>query len=118
MLSNAEILQLITDKESDRVERTVSTNDTEFDFHTWGVFKVIADEAVDNINAINVPENRLDAIICVMKNNTRISMLELSKQFNVNQKTIKRDIQTLKTKGLIERVGPDKGGYWKVVQKK
>ena len=29
MLSNDEILQLIADKESDRVERTVSTNDTD-----------------------------------------------------------------------------------------
>jgi ATP-dependent DNA helicase RecG len=41
-------------------------------------------------------------------------MLELSKKLKVNHKTIKRDIQLLKDKGFLERIGPDKGGYWKV----
>jgi ATP-dependent DNA helicase RecG len=66
----------------------------------------------------NVPENiseeRLMAIIGLMQSNTKISMLELSKILKVNHKTIKRDIEKLKAKGLIERIGPDKGGYWKV----
>jgi len=60
------------------------------------------------------PENRLAAIIDSIMDNARISMLELSRQLDVNQKTIKRDIQKLKEKGIIERIGPDKGGYWKV----
>jgi ATP-dependent DNA helicase RecG len=63
----------------------------------------------------NVPEKRLVVIIDLMKNNTKISMLELSKALGVNHKTIKRDIQILKAKGLIERVGPDKGGHWKII---
>jgi len=62
----------------------------------------------------NVPEKRLTFIIDLIKNNTEISMLELSKQLNVNHKTIKRDIEKLKAKGLIERIGADKGGYWKI----
>jgi predicted HTH transcriptional regulator len=28
--------------------------------------------------------------------------------------TIARDAEKLKAKGLIERIGPDQGGYWKV----
>lgn len=62
----------------------------------------------------SIPENRLDAIMDSIVDNARISMLELSRQLDVNQKTIKRDIQKLKEEGLIERIGPDKGGHWKV----
>jgi len=64
----------------------------------------------------NVPENRLDSIVKLIKKNKEISMLEISKLLNVNQKTIKRDIQILKTEGIIERIGPDKGGYWKILK--
>ena len=65
-------------------------------------------------NSKNVPEKRFDLIIKLIKKNKEISMLEISKLLNVNQKTIKRDIQILKVKGVIERIGPDKGGYWKI----
>jgi len=29
----------------------------------------------------------------------------------------KRDIAKLKAKGIIKRIGPDKGGYWKIIKK-
>ncbi|MBR6444870.1 MAG: putative DNA binding domain-containing protein [Prevotella sp.] len=41
----------------------------------------------------------------------------LSAQFNVNERTIRRDLKTLQTKGVIRRVGPDKGGHWVVIVK-
>ena len=68
-----------------------------------------------NERASNVPENRVDSILKLIKKNKDISTLELSKLLNVNQKTIKRDMQILRTKGIIERIGPDKGGYWKIL---
>ena len=90
----------------------------------YGIKEPVFNEVFDGFQVIlfnekthapeNVPEKRLDKIIELMKNNPKVSMLELSKIFNVNHKTIKRDIQTLKLNGLIERIGPDKGGYWKV----
>ena len=43
-------------------------------------------------------------------------MLELSNILNVTHKTIKRDIEKLKNRGLIERIGPDKGGHWKMIK--
>jgi len=66
----------------------------------------------------NVPENRLAAIIDIIGNDAEISMLNLSKTLNVTHKTVKRDIQVLKAKGLIERIGPNKGGYWKIKTQK
>ncbi|MDR0796833.1 MAG: putative DNA binding domain-containing protein [Tannerella sp.] len=62
----------------------------------------------------NVPENRLHIIIDMIKNDGFVSIPELSKVLNVNHKTIKRDIEKLKTKGMIERIGANRGGYWKI----
>ena len=45
-----------------------------------------------------------------------MTMTELAKKYSVDIKTIKRDIESLKQKGLLVRVGPDKGGHWKVVE--
>jgi len=61
-----------------------------------------------------VTESRQAAIISLIRNNTEISMMELSKSLNVNHKTIKRDLSKLKAKGLLNRIGSDKGGYWEV----
>ena len=36
----------------------------------------------------------------------------------VNEKTIKRDITKLKEKGILKRIGPDKGGHWEIVDNK
>lgn len=64
----------------------------------------------------NVPENRLDKILRLMEKNSKIAIPEIAKQLKVNEKTIKRDIEKLKEKGVLKRIGPDKGGYWKVVE--
>jgi predicted HTH transcriptional regulator len=29
--------------------------------------------------------------------------------------TVARDIEYLKGVGMLERIGPDKGGYWKII---
>ena len=75
---------------------------------------ILFNEKIENVPE-NVPEKRHDSIIKLIKKNKEISTLEISKLLNVNQKTIKRDIQTLKAKGILERIGPDKGGYWKIL---
>lgn len=62
-----------------------------------------------------VPEKRLQIIIEKMVKNNKITSPELAEELNVNQKTIKRDINKLKKQRKIRRVGPDKGGYWEVI---
>ena len=68
----------------------------------------------------DVPENmshrRGSEIIGLIQKNTQISMREMSIKLNVNIKTVKRDLQKLKQAGLLERIGPDKGGHWEVIQ--
>ena len=51
----------------------------------------------------------------MIQSNPFITIPELATICSVNEKTIKRDIQQLKTRNLLTRIGPDKGGYWKVI---
>jgi ATP-dependent DNA helicase RecG len=44
--------------------------------------------------------------------NPNISKLELSKKIGISTTAINKNIEKLKEKGLIKRIGPDKGGYW------
>ena len=61
-----------------------------------------------------VTENRVDAILELVKNNNNISMQDMANILDVDRRTIKRDLAKLKAKGLIEHIGVARSGYWKV----
>jgi ATP-dependent DNA helicase RecG len=56
-------------------------------------------------------------IIELMKSNPSITKPQLSEEIGITQKAIEKHISNLKKEGAIERVGPDKGGYWRVLEK-
>jgi len=66
---------------------------------------------------VNEPVNdRQKEIISLIHQNNSISINELSKICKVGRETIKRDLNKLKNMNLIQRIGPDKGGYWQIIQ--
>jgi len=67
-------------------------------------------------NFKNVPDDRSDNILNLISSDSSISTSTLAKTLGVNTKTIKRDIQRLKSEGILERVGTNKGGYWKILK--
>ena len=52
-----------------------------------------------------------------INNNPKITAYDLSKQFNVTDRTIKRDLKVLTDEKTIEYIGSAKDGYWKVDNK-
>jgi len=62
----------------------------------------------------NAPEKRREDILLMMKKNNQVTIAESARYFGVTEKTIKRDIEKLKKEGKLNRIGPDKGGYWDV----
>ena len=54
------------------------------------------------------------AILQCMQDKKNVTLKELVVLLGKNESTIARNIKALKEKGLIERVGSDKTGYWKV----
>jgi ATP-dependent DNA helicase RecG len=51
----------------------------------------------------------------LMKANAFITQNELAKLTGLSTKAIEKNIRLLKTEGLIERVGSDKSGHWKLM---
>ena len=49
-----------------------------------------------------------------LKEKTHITYNELSITTGMGRRTIARNIAELKDKGILERVGEDKNGYWKL----
>lgn len=71
---------------------------------------------------VNVPVNvpvkltgREGAIINLMQGNPSVTIHEISLALGVTEKTIKRDIVSMRNKSLITRVGSDKRGEWVVL---
>ncbi|WP_246829962.1 ATP-binding protein [Peptoniphilus sp. HMSC062D09] len=60
------------------------------------------------------PDERREKILDIIKDNPKITAYDLSKQFNVTNRTIERDLKNLTDKKIIEYVGSAKDGYWKV----
>ena len=63
-----------------------------------------------------VTENQ-DKIISLILKNSKITIKELSITLNISPKNVKENLSKLKQKEMLERVGPDKGGYWKIIKK-
>lgn len=73
----------------------------------------------DTVNATvndTVKLNKTEkAIIDLIKQNNNITQKDLSIQLNVSESTVKRNTNKLKKKGLLDREGSDKNGYWKIL---
>jgi ATP-dependent DNA helicase RecG len=61
---------------------------------------------------------RRQAIIRMITKDSHISLKMMSEKLDVNIKTIWRDLNELKSYGVIERIGDDFTGEWKVCKKK
>ena len=60
-------------------------------------------------------QKKWSEVLELIKENPKITRKELSEKLGINSSAIQRHIQKLKTEGLIERIGGDKGGYWKII---
>jgi ATP-dependent DNA helicase RecG len=48
-------------------------------------------------------------------NNKFITIPALSEKVNINLRNTKGNISKLKSQGLLKRIGPNKGGYWQII---
>ena len=59
------------------------------------------------------PQERL---IELLKANPKLSRSDLATLLKLSEDGVKYQIKKLKDKGIIKREGPDKGGYWEVIE--
>jgi len=83
-----------------------------------GHWKAVMDtkEAVERL-VEGLVENR-KKILDLMKARPYISKRELSDEIGISATAIDKNIMALKEKELLKRIGPDRGGHWKVVVQK
>ncbi len=58
--------------------------------------------------------DRQRAIINLMKDNATVSTIQMAEKLGVTKRTILRDIEALKAKQIITRIGSEKTGHWEV----
>ena len=52
-----------------------------------------------------------------LKQNPKANYSDIADKTGYSAATIKRHIQNLKKTGIIERIGSDKTGYWKIIER-
>ncbi len=89
----------------------------EFSYTQQKTTNDVTDSVTNNV-ADNVTENRRLMILSLIKEDNKISITRISAKLNVTRRTIIRDIEVLKQKNLLVRVGSAKGGHWEIKHSK
>ena len=55
-------------------------------------------------------------ILLLLRQNTRLSALELAEEVGISSRKIEQNIARLKESGSLRRIGPAKGGHWEVLK--
>ena len=63
------------------------------------------------------PESdQMHQILDLIKRNPKISRAELSEKTGLHDSSVKRRLKALVDEEFIQRIGPDKGGYWQLLK--
>ena len=81
------------------------------------IFSRPTKEDIGKLAGEKTVEKTVEKIIQLIKENPQITQEELVKITGLSRRGVEWNIQQLKAKGFIRRVGPDRGGYWEVIGK-
>lgn len=71
-------------------------------------------QTTDEKKAINSLNSSQKSIVRYMRDNPNVTIRRLIKITHLSESGISKNIRILKELGIIERVGSDRKGYWKV----
>ena len=58
------------------------------------------------------------AILLLMRRDAKISTTEIARHLGVSRQTVATIVASLKTRSVLRRIGPDKGGRWEILNPK
>lgn len=76
--------------------------------------KAYSDSTGEDIPVINSKEKSWEKIVRLLGENPYMTTASLSEALGISTTAVERYISRLKADGIISRIGPDKGGHWKV----
>ncbi len=79
-------------------------------------------KSIDDIDKSGekIPEGRekpiksREKILALLAEDGRLTAAGIARRIGITAKAVEKHLSRLKAEGIIERVGPDKGGFWKV----
>ncbi|MDR0368051.1 MAG: winged helix-turn-helix transcriptional regulator [Bacteroidales bacterium] len=109
---NPERIKLSIPVEMDDVTGKVIEEVAENIFDTGKVPEKVLEKVPEKVLEKVTENQRL--ILDSISKNQHVTIRELSVIINISERKIRENMVKLKAKGLLERIGPDKGGYWKI----
>ena len=70
---------------------------------------------MDKNNMVIPKETIQDKILYLIKENSQITQKMISKKLGVARSTISLNIQKMKDREVIKRIGSDRNGHWKIL---
>ena len=61
--------------------------------------------------------NSREKIIALLSEDGTLTMAALARRTGITPKAVEKQIARLKADGILERIGPDKGGRWRIRQR-
>lgn len=58
-----------------------------------------------------------EKILALLSQDNTLSAAALAEQIGITPKAVEKQIAKMKADGVLRRIGPDKGGYWQVIEK-
>ena len=96
-------------KESIKIEKNRITVTIPFNKINVNSFEIVSDKVYHKVT--NKTE---DIIIAIIRDNPNITVNQLMIKTSLSEPGVKKNLKQLKEKGIIERVGSNKTGYWKI----
>ena len=67
------------------------------------------------LNSREKNKNSREKILELLRENPKLTTVGLAQEVGISSKGVEKQLAHLKREGLLRRIGPDKGGYWEVV---
>ena len=96
-------------RDSIKIEKNRITVTIPFNKINVNSFEIVSDKVYHKVT--NKTE---DIIIAIIRDNPNITVNQLMIKTSLSEPGVKKNIKQLKEKGIIERVGSNKTGYWKI----
>lgn len=71
-------------------------------------------ESIGEEESREKPTKSRDKIVALLSEDGRLSAVDLGKKIGISAKSVEKHLANLKADGIIERIGPAKGGHWRM----
>lgn len=62
------------------------------------------------------PIKSREKIIVLLSQDNSLSAAALAERIGITPKAVEKHIARMKAEGILKRIGPDKGGYWQIME--